>query len=92
VIVNLSITPEKSHRTTLLNAGLIRLMEDILFPPKRWWLSKSQLNLSCVALTAVKRAGCVGWQLECHTSNVTARVQSDHRLHGTRFQYWFTAK
>jgi len=38
MIVNLPITPEKCHRTTLQNAERIRLMEAILFPCKRWWL------------------------------------------------------
>jgi len=45
------------------------------FPSKRWWLWKGEL--CCVRLAAVKRAGCVVWQLECQASNVTASVQSD---------------
>ena len=38
---------------------------------------------SCgLALVAIKRNGCDVWQMECHASNVTANVQSDHLLHG----------
>ena len=38
--------------------------------------------VSLQTLLALNRAGCVVWQLECQTSNVTASVQSDFRLHG----------
>ena len=40
---------------------------------------------------AVKRAGCDGRQLEYHASNVSASVQSDHRMHGhtsSLFRQW----
>jgi len=72
VTANLPITPERCHCTTLWNAELIRVMEGIWFPSKRWWLWKGEL--CCVALVAVKRVNCVVWQVECQPSNVTARL------------------
>ena len=68
--MNLPITTEKCHRTTLCNAKLTCLMECILFPSKRRWLWKDEL--CCVPLVAVKRGGCVLWQFECQASNVTS--------------------
>jgi len=43
--VNLPTTPEKCHRTTSWNAELIHLMEGILFPSRRCWLSKEPVVL-----------------------------------------------
>jgi len=88
VIVNLPITHEKYHCTTSWTAELIRLMQGTLFPSKSWWLWKG--DLCCVALVAVKRAGCDVWQLECQAGNVTASVQSDHLLHGYTLPVFFT--
>jgi len=48
LIMNLPITTEKCHRTTLCNAKLTCLMECILFPSKRRWLWKGEL--CCVAI------------------------------------------
>ena len=41
-------------------------------------LKRASCGLSSLAL---KRTGCDVWQLECHASNVTPSVQSDHLLH-----------
>jgi len=59
-------------------------MKGILFPFKRWWLWQGEL--CCVALVAVKRPGCVLWQLECHarTSQQVFKVTTngmDTRFH-----------
>ena len=48
------------------------------FQSWRLWTEESQFGLSSVAL---KRTRCGVWQLECHASNITASVQSDHLLH-----------
>jgi len=50
-----------------------------MLPSKHWWILQGKL--CCVALVAVKRAGCVVCT-ECQASNVTVSVHSDHHLHG----------
>jgi len=45
-------------------------------------VSLKKSELCYVALVAVKRAGCVVWQLECQASSVTASIHSDHHLNG----------
>jgi len=85
VIVNVPITPEKCNRTALWNAEVIRLMEDILFSSKRWWLWKVELRR--VALLTVIRAGCVLWQLECQASSVTTVFKVNTVCIDTRFQF-----
>ena len=60
MIVNLPITPEKRRRTILRIVELVRLMDGYIVSSK-----------SCGS----EKASCVVWQLECQTSNATARVQ-----------------
>ena len=43
VIVNLPITPEKYHHTTLWTVEIIHLMEGVLFPSERWWFWKQPI-------------------------------------------------
>ena len=74
----LPTTPEKCHHTTLHNVQLFHLTEGMLHSSKRWWLWNKPV---------------VGWHYwlwkepvvmcgNCRASNITANVQSDHRLHG----------
>ena len=52
-------------------------------------VSGSEMTGCGLALVALKRTGCGVWQMECHASNVTANVQSDHLLHGYMLPVFF---
>jgi len=67
------------EHSPLWNAELIRLMEGVSL---RVLVALKWRVVSGGTMVAVKRAGCVVWQLDCQASNVTASVQSDHLLHG----------
>jgi len=76
----LRITREICHRTTLWTVDLVRLMEGTLFPSKHCWLWKGELG--CVVYCGCEKEPVMLCSIECQASNVTATVQSGHRLHG----------